>query len=128
MILQSNSYCESIFSTIRKKFIKYIWKEVSMLWMGAIKVYPCSSKIYNKQKPSGQGKRQKQAAANEYPEDWTFIITFINSLTSSKYCVIIVFIIYFRSQMIVQYDFQSLLQTTYYFLYSFCFQLRNAYV
>ena len=39
--------------------------------MGANKVYPCSSKVYNIQKPSGQEKQKQQAAANEYPEDWT---------------------------------------------------------
>ena len=40
--------------------------------MGANKVYPCSSKICNMQKPS---------AANEDPDDWTFIIIFVNILT-----------------------------------------------
>ena len=36
--------------------------------MRANKVYPCSRKIYNIQKPLRQDK-QKQAAANEDPED-----------------------------------------------------------
>ena len=39
--------------------------------MRANKVYPCSSKIYNIQKTSGQKKQKQQAAANEDPEDWT---------------------------------------------------------
>ena len=44
-----------------------------------------------------KNKNSKQQLMREDPEDWTFIIIFVNSLTWSKYCVIIVFIIYFWS-------------------------------
>ena len=37
--------------------------------MGANEFYPCSSKICNIQKPSGQENKQQQAAANEDSED-----------------------------------------------------------
>ena len=64
-------------------------------WKPAKSILP-QAKPATHEKFKARKKQQQQAGANEDPEDWNSIPIFVTVLPYNKYCVVIIFIIYFR--------------------------------
>ena len=101
LILYSNSYCESTFRTteiLGKDTTKGVYTETLSIRNYILGILIPKVNIFGQlvcYEWETRKCKQQQAAANNDPEDRTSTITFVNILTQNKYCVIIVFIIYF---------------------------------